>query len=108
MSYPNGKGKVSVQHVLNQIDIAGLDSVLGEKDATHNELIATGKRFSSVWPAEEYVYECCQIRDLPSLNTLSPTDLNLALHTQRGHLQMMLWKAADRTDPPDVKINDYG
>ncbi len=27
---------------------------------------------------------------------------------QRAHLQMLLWKAADKSDPPDVQLTDYG
>ncbi len=30
------------------------------------------------------------------------------LHVQRAHLQMLLWKAADKSDPPDVQLTDYG
>jgi len=115
VSYPSEKGKVSALHVLNQTDIAGLDSVLGEKDATHSELIATGKTFflslygqqkiTSTNAARYEIYS--KRKNPPSLKTLPPTDLNLALHSQRANLQMMLWKAADKTDPPDVKINDH-
>jgi hypothetical protein len=45
VSYPNGKGKLSALKVLNQTDIAGLDSVLGEEDASYSDLMATGKAF---------------------------------------------------------------
>ena len=45
VSYPNGKGKVSALKVLNQTDITGLDSVLGEEDATYSDL--TGTFFSA-------------------------------------------------------------
>jgi hypothetical protein len=45
VSYPNGKGKLSALKVLNQTDIAGLDSVLGEEDANYSDLMATGKAF---------------------------------------------------------------
>ena len=37
-----------------------------------------------------------------------PTDANLALHMQKAHLQMILWMAADKSDRPDVQLNDYG
>ena len=39
---------------------------------------------------------------------LPPTDSNLAFHIKRAHLQMKLWKAADKADPPVVKFTDYG
>ena len=32
----------------------------------------------------------------------------MALHTPRTHFQVLLWKAADKSDPPSVKITDYG
>ena len=38
----------------------------------------------------------------------SPSDSNLTLHVQRAHLQMLLWKAADKSDPPDVQLTDHG
>ena len=42
------------------------------------------------------------------MESLPPTDANLALHVQRAHLQMLLWKAADKCDPPDIQLTDYG
>ena len=32
----------------------------------------------------------------------------MALHVQRAHHQVLLWKAADKPDPPSVNITDYG
>ena len=32
----------------------------------------------------------------------------MALHVQRAHLQVLLWKAADKPDPRSVNITDYG
>ena len=43
----------------------------------------------------------------PPLKSLPPTNMNLALHIRRAHLQIMLWKAADKANPPAVKITDY-
>ena len=37
-----------------------------------------------------------------------PTDANLVFHVQRAHLQMLSWKVADKFDPPDVQLTDYG
>ena len=44
------------------------------------------------------------------LKKLPPTDANLQLHVLRAHLQMLLWKAADQSDPPEEarKIADFG
>ena len=40
--------------------------------------------------------------NLPPLKSLPPTESNMALHVQRAHLQMLLWKAADKPDRPSV------
>ena len=43
-----------------------------------------------------------------TLKSLPPADANLALHVQRAHLQMLSWKVAEKSDPPDVQLTDYG
>ena len=40
--------------------------------------------------------------------SLPPTDKNLYLHVRRAHLQMLIWKAADKQGPPNVSITEYG
>ena len=47
-------------------------------------------------------------RNLLPLKSLPPTDANLVLHVQRADLQMLLWKVAEKSDPPDVQLTDYG
>lgn len=116
VSYPHGKGKVSALKVLNQTDITGLDSVMGEDDATDSDLVSTGRAFfahlygqkktTSMNTARYEIYR--KRKNPPSLKTLPPTDSNLALHIKRAHLQMLLWKAADKPDPPVVEITNYG
>ena len=39
---------------------------------------------------------------------LQSTTCNVHLHGWRAHLQMLLWKAADRPDPPAVDITKFG
>ena len=41
----------------------------------------------------------------PALKKLPPTDANLMLHVLRAHHQMLLWKAADKHDPPQETEN---
>jgi hypothetical protein len=116
VSYPNGKGKTTALKVLNQTNITGLDSVLGEEGATHSDLMATGTAFflslynqknsKSMNAARYEIYR--RRKNPPALKSLPPTDVNLAFHIRRAHLQMMLWKAADKTEPPDVEITNYG
>ena len=45
---------------------------------------------------------------VPSLMSLPPTDDSLAQHLKRAHIQAMLWQAADRNQPPNVCLCDYG
>ena len=116
VSYPNGKGKVSALKVLTQTNIIGLDSILGEVDASETDLIKTGTEFflalycqpksSSMNAARYDIFR--RRKTPPSLKSLPPTDMNLKLHIKRAHLQMMLWKAADKIDPPNMEITDYG
>ena len=44
----------------------------------------------------------------PALKTLPPTEGNAHLHGQRAHLQVLLWKAADRPRPPALDITNFG
>ena len=117
VSYPNGRGKVSALRVLTHTDIDELDSVLGEESATHTDLQKAGTSFflslycqkesTSLNAARHGIYR--KRKNPPPLKSLPPTDANLALHVQRAHLQiMLLWKAADKSDPPDIQLTDYG
>ena len=40
--------------------------------------------------------------------TLPPTEANMLLHMKRVHLQVTLWKAADRQGPPIFDITKFG
>ena len=116
VSYPNGRGKVSALRVLTQTDIDELDSVLGEESATQTDMQKAGTSFflslycqkesTSLNAARHDIYR--KRKNPPPLKSLPPTDANLALHVQRAHLQMLLWKAADKSDPPDIQLTDYG
>ncbi|XP_014670374.1 PREDICTED: uncharacterized protein LOC106811314 isoform X2 [Priapulus caudatus] len=98
VSYPNGKGKVSALKVLNQTNIAGLDSVLGKDDATDSDLMATGKAFflhlygqkkcTSMNASRYEIYR--KQKNPPSAKSLPPTNINQRLPIRRAHLQMML------------------
>lgn len=108
VSYPFGKGKQSALKLL-EIDIPGLDQVLGEPGATHAQLKATAHTFFLLLYGQK---SCTTMNDArarfyrgrkkpPPLKKLPPTDANLQLHMLRAHLQMLLWKAADQRDPPE-------
>ena len=116
VSYPNGRGNVSALRVLTQTDIDEFDSVLGEESATQTDLQKAGTSFflslncqkesTSLNAARHDIYR--KRKNPPPLKSLPPTDANLALHVQRAHSQMLLWKAAEKSDPPDIQLTDYG
>ena len=116
VSYLNGKGRVSALKVLNQNNITGLDSELGEMDASKAGLMATATAFYLALYSQKksntinYArYDIFRKRkNPPLLKSLPPTESNMALHVKRAHLQVLLWKAADKPDPPSVSITDYG
>ncbi len=62
----------------------------------------------------KHLVECYQAWHIPkqdeptSTEIAPPTDANLALHVQIAYLQMLSWKVADKSDPPDVQLTDYG
>ena len=116
VSYLNGKGNVSALKVLNQNNITGLDSELGETGASEADLMATSTAFYLALYSQKKSNKINSARydifikrkNPPPLKSLSPTESNMALHVQRAHLQVLLWKAADKPDPPSVNITDYG
>ena len=107
-SYPCGKGKTSAVKVLLGKNIPGLNTVLGEPDATHSDLKDTGTKFfialygqkkaKSMNNTRYQIY--IRSKKPPKLKKLPPTDANLMLHILRAHLQVMLWKAAGQREPP--------
>ena len=107
MSYPFGKGKKSALKLL-EIDIQGLDQVLGQPGTIHAQLQETAYTFflplygqkgcTTMNDARAHFYR--GHKKPPPLKKLLPTDANLLLHVLRAHLQMLLWKAADQRDPP--------
>ena len=83
---------------LLEIDIPGLDQVLGQPDASHAQLKATAGSFYLPLYGQK---SCTAMSDArarffrgrkkpPPLQKLPPTDANLQLHVLRGLLQMLL------------------
>ena len=108
VSYPYGKGKQSALKVLMNTDIDGLQDALGQPDISQGQLKATAgaffpalygqKKTNSLNTARYKMY--MSRKRPPPLKKLPPTDSNLQLHVPRAHLQIMLWKAADKGHPP--------
>ena len=117
VSYPFVKGMASVLKTLKAGNFRGLFDVLGEESATYVDLMVVGQHFvavlygqptgTSMTQARYNLYTRKQPKPL-RIMLLPPTDTNLYLHVRRAHLQMLLWKAADQQEPPDVSIADYG
>ena len=82
--------------------------VLGEGEATPTEIQQATRAFflqlygqpksSSMNEARYNIFR--SRKKPPPLKKLPPTDNNLALHGLRAHLQIQLWKAADKATPP--------
>ena len=117
VSYPFGRGKKSTLKLL-EIDIPGIDQVLGQPDATHAQIKATADSFFLPFYGQK---NCTTMNNArarfylgrkkpPPLKKLPPTDANLQLHAFRAHLQMLLWKAVDQRDPPEATrdITNFG
>ena len=115
VSYPNGRGKVSALRVLTQTDIDELDSPGGGECYTDRP--AEGRPFVRSVPLlseRKHLVECCQARyiqkeeDSASTEIASPNRRVLGIARAESAFQMLLWKAADKFDPPDIQLTDYG
>ena len=108
VSDPYGKGKKSALKVLMDTAIDGLQYSLGEPDISQGQLKATAgaffvalygqKKTDSLNTARYKMY--MSRKGPPPLKKLPPTDNKLQLYVLRAHLQIMLWKAADKRHPP--------
>ena len=89
-------------------DIDDQQDALGEPDISQGQLKATAgafflalcgqKKTDSLNTARYKMY--MSRKRPPPLKNLPPTDNNLQLYVLRAHLQIMLWKAADKRHPP--------
>ena len=88
--------------------IDGIQDALGEPDISQRQLKATagafflalyGKKKTDSLNAARYKMYMSR-KWPPPLKKLPPTDNNLQLYVLRAHLQIMLWKAADKRHPP--------
>ena len=118
LSFPCGKGKLTALKVIQNNDIAGLDTVLGREDATLDQIKKTAEEFFQAFYGQKKAASLnnarCRVyksrKKNPALKNLPPTGQNLLLHTLRAHLQMLLWKAADKDKPPAAAsdITNFG
>ena len=109
VSYPFGKGKKSVLKILDMDECSYLEKI-GDENATTKELLAASTQFFLLLYGQKDAPNLNQARyniykkkkTKPNLKMLPPTDLNLLQHTLRAHLQVLLWKAADKHEPPEI------
>ncbi|KAJ8349304.1 hypothetical protein SKAU_G00244340 [Synaphobranchus kaupii] len=109
------KGKVSALKAMRVVP-GDLLHFIGEEGATDLQITeAVRGFFLALYNQRESAslniarYDIYQKRKTsPALKTLPPTEHNVHLHGRRAHLQVLLWKAADHPDPPDVDITKFG
>ena len=117
VSYPFNKGKISALNILKAGKFVALYEVLGEENATDAELMETGRRlFTAMYGQPEGTSMSLARYNLYTrkkgkplrIMALPPTEANMLLHMKRVHLQVTLWKAADRQGPPILDITKFG
>jgi len=115
VSYFFGKGKASAVSALLKYEV-GLD-VLGCQKANIHDILNAGHKFISILYKERLTHTSMNhhrhsifvsTKNTPTIKRLPPTDLALNEHIKRAHLQTMLWKAADKDEPPVVNITEFG
>ena len=104
VSYPFNKGNISALNILKAGEFTALYEVLGEENATDAELMerlagSTGRNYN--------IYTMKKGKPL-WIMALAPTEANLLLHMKIVHLQLTLWKAANRQGPPILDITKFG
>ena len=102
VSYPYGKGKISVLTLLSG-DFPGLAHELGEVETTHTDFMEVAQTyFCALYrqpcrtSMENAHFKLFTEKKTTKIIALSPTSANVLLHALRAHLQVMLWKAADQ------------
>ena len=114
-SYPYRKGKVTALKQLKSDESKDLEC-FGEISTDKKDLIAAGRRFFCRLYGQKQTTTMNKLRyklfagkkSTPKVKTLPPTDEALEAHILRAHLQVMIWKSADRNHPPAVDINKFG
>ena len=115
VSYPFGKGKVSALTVLQKGNVDLTQFGLASADVAN--VIEDGHKFFFKWykstGTEMAMNELrhrlfASKKDTPKIKSLPPTSTALDEHIKRAHLQSLLWKAADLSEPPELDVLMYG
>ena len=117
VSYPFNKSKVAALNVLKAGNFPNVFDTLGEEGVSLDSVRETGRQFfaalhgqpSTVTMNEDRRRIYTRKKRKPiRIMALPSTDGNLDFHVMRAHLQMKLWKAADKQGPPNLDITKYG
>ena len=94
-----------------------LFDTLGEEGVSPDSVRETGRQFFAALygqsstvtmnEARHRIYTRKKWKPI-CIKALPPTDGNLDFRVMRAHLQMKLWKAADKQGPPNLDITKYG
>ena len=112
VSYPFGKGKKSALKLLEidiPVSVKCLVSLARPTLSSMSQLytfflpLYGEKGRTTMNDAHAHFYR--GHKKPPPLKKLPPTDANLQLHVLRAHLQILLWKAAGKRDPPEEARN---
>ena len=114
VSYPFGKGKATVLKIMKKDNFLTFWRIRrrgrnwGRSHDSWTTFFAAlygQPQGTSMTEARHNLYT--QKRGKPlRIMPLPPTDKNLYLHVRRAHLQMLIWKAADKQGPPNVSITE--
>lgn len=109
------KGKLGALNCLHRGSFSGLCKILGEEKTTHDDLLKRGiiimhhlygeSKVESMTKLRQKVYERLK---KPLIKSLPPTDENVLYHMLRAHIQVMIWKSANKYQPPQLDITKYG
>ncbi|KAK3098071.1 hypothetical protein FSP39_015885 [Pinctada imbricata] len=117
-SFPFGKGKITALKTMLNGTFPGLQEVLGETKSTNEGVEAAATTYvlalygqSRAQSLESARFNLFRLKKRnPKVSALPPTSANLKQHAMRAHLQVMLWKAANRQGPPieAMDITNFG
>ena len=111
VSYPFNKGKISALNILKAGEFTALYEVLSEENATDAELMETGRRFFTAMydqPERTTISTPGRKGNHSGYNGVTTYRSKSAASHERVHLQMTLWKAADRQGPHILDITKFG
>lgn len=114
VSYPFGKGKVSAINLLLKSDLKL--EIFSDPEANETDWLTAGTKFLSALYGGLKAPSLNQLRftlfsrkkEPPKIRSLPPTDEAAIQHVRRARLQALIWRAADKSEPPKLEICAFG